>query len=225
MRLLLVEDDAPLRGALTDRLRSAGWAVDTAADGDEGLSWATSVAYDAIVLDIGLPKRDGLSVLDEARRRGCKAPVLLLTARDGVADRVAGLDHGADDYLVKPFATVELLARLRALARRSARLTTGPLGVADLSFDPQTRVVRRGGDRLDLTPKETAILEVLLRATGELVTRSMVIDKAWDGSFEAFGGVLDVHVSNLRRKLESGGRTRLLHTLRGQGFVLAETPP
>lgn len=225
MRLLLVEDDAPLRGALSDRLRSAGWAVDIASDGDEGLSWASNVEYDAIVLDIGLPKRDGLSVLKEARGRGCKAPVLLLTARDGVADRVSGLDHGADDYLVKPFATVELLARLRALTRRSARIVPGPLEVGDLSFDPQTRVARRGGERLDLTPKETAILEVLLRAAGELVTRNMIIEKAWDGSFEAFGGVLDVHVSNLRRKLESGGRSRLLHTLRGQGFVLAGSPP
>ncbi len=229
MRLLLVEDDAGLRDALRDRLRAAGWSVDEAADGDEGLRWARNAPYDAIVLDINLPGRDGFSVLTAAREAGCAAPVLLLTARDALDDRVRGLDLGADDYLVKPFATVELLARLRALTRRarpgSGRNPAGPLEVGDLTFDPRTRVARRAGERLDLTPKETAILEVLLRAAGGLVTRSMLIDKAWDASFDAFPTVLDVHISNLRKKVEQGGRSRLLHTLRGQGYVLDETPP
>lgn len=225
MRLLLVEDDTGLRDALRDRLRAAGWNVDEAADGDEGLRWARNAPYDAIVLDINLPGRDGFSVLTAARQAGCAAPVLLLTARDALDDRVRGLDLGADDYLVKPFATVELLARLRALTRRSGRHPAGPLEVADLTFDPRTRVARRAGERLDLTPKETAILEVLLRAGGGLVTRTMLIDKAWDASFDAFPTVLDVHISNLRKKLEQGGRSRLLHTLRGQGYVLGETPP
>ena len=225
MRLLLVEDDRPLRDALSDRLRSAGYAVDVAADGEDGLRWALGAAYDAIVLDIGLPGRDGLAVLTEARRAGCASPVLLLTARDGLDDRVRGLDLGADDYLVKPFATAELLARLRAITRRSARQPAGPLEVADLTFDPRTRVARRGGERLDLTPKETAILEALLRAQGEVVTRSMLFEKAWDASFDAFPAVLDVHISNLRKKLEQGGRPRLLHTVRGHGFLLAENAP
>lgn len=225
MRLLLVEDDRPLRDALGDRLRAAGWAVDEAADGDDGLRWVRCAPYDAIVLDVNLPGRDGFSVLSEARRAGCAAPVLLLTARDGVADRVRGLDLGADDYLVKPFATVELLARLRALTRRGARPAPERLAVGDLSFDPKTRVARRGGERLDLTPKETAILEALLRAEGGLVTRAMLFDTAWDASLDAFPAVLDVHISNLRRKLEAGGRARLLHTVRGQGFVLAERAP
>ncbi|MCO5168914.1 MAG: response regulator transcription factor [Planctomycetes bacterium] len=226
MRLLLVEDDRPLRDALGDRLRAAGWAVDEAADGDDGLRWARHARYDAIVLDVNLPGRDGFSVLSEARRAGCAAPVLLLTARDGVDDRVRGLDLGADDYLVKPFATVELLARLRALTRRSGRHPAADaLEVGDLVFDPRTRVARRGGERLDLTPKETAILEALLRAEGGLVTRAMLFDTAWDASLDAFPAVLDVHISNLRRKLEAGGRPRLLHTVRGQGFVLAERAP
>ena len=225
MRLLLVEDDRPLREALRGRLRAAGWAVDVAADGDEGLHWALHADYDAIVLDLNLPKRDGLSVLTEVRRAGREAPVLLLTARDGLEDRVRGLDLGADDYLVKPFATVELLARLRALARRSGRPPSGPLQVADLELDAGTRVARRGGERLDLTPKETAILEVLLRSSGEVVTRAMLFEKAWDASLDAFPGVLDVHISNLRKKLEQGGRPRLLHTVRGHGFLLAEAPP
>jgi two-component system copper resistance phosphate regulon response regulator CusR len=226
VRLLLVEDDPALRDALGDRLRSAGWMVDQAVDGHEGLSWAMNAPYDAIVLDINLPGRDGFSVLSEARRGGCAAPVLLLTARDGLDDRVRGLDLGADDYLIKPFATVELLARLRALTRRTASdRHPRPLEVADLTFDARTRVARRGGERLDLTPKETAILEALLRAAGGVVTRGMLIDKAWDASFDAFPAVLDVHISNLRKKLEHGGRPRLLHTVRGQGFVLAEAAP
>ena len=226
MRLLLVEDDLALREALSDRLRAAGWAVDQASDGDAGLRWALCAAYDAIVLDLGLPGRDGLSVLASARDGGCTAPVLLLTARDALDDRVRGLDAGADDYLVKPFATVELLARLRALTRRGgAGVAAGPLELADLSFDPRTRVARRGGERLDLTPKETAILEALLRAAGGVVTRSMLIEKAWDASFDAFPSVLDVHISNLRRKLEQQGRPRLLHTVRGQGYLLAAAPP
>jgi DNA-binding response OmpR family regulator len=225
MRLLVVEDDRALRDALCERLRSAGWSVDEAADGDDGLRFVRNAAYDAIVLDINLPGRDGFSLLTEARGAGCSTPVLLLTAREGLHDRVRGLDLGADDYLVKPFATIELLARLRALTRRSGRQPAGPLTHADLVFDPRTRVATRGDERLDLTPKETAILEVLLRAGGALVTRTMLINKAWDASFDAFPAVLDVHISNLRKKLEQGGRPRLLHTVRGQGFVLNECPP
>src|SRR5688572_27842077 len=162
MRLLLVEDDRALRDALGERLRSAGWAVDEAADGDAGLRWALNAPYDAIVLDINLPGRDGFSMLSEARSSGCATPVLLLTAREGLQDRVRGLDLGADDYLVKPFATVELLARLRALTRRLGRQPAGPLRLADLTFDPATRIATRGDERLSLTPKETAILEALL---------------------------------------------------------------
>ncbi len=225
MRLLLVEDDRGLRDALADRLRAAGYATDAVGCGEDGLAYARRSAYDAVVLDLGLPDRDGLDVLTDLRRGAVTTPVLLLTARDGVDDRVRGLDRGADDYLAKPFATVELLARLRALTRRSGRLEPARLVVGDLEFDLRTRAVTRDGERIDLTPKETAILEVLLRAHGGLVTRGMLFEKAWDASLDAFPSVLDAHVSNLRRKLEEDGRPRLIHTVRGQGYLCAEAPP
>ncbi len=225
MRLLVVEDDPRLREALRDALLAGGYAVDVASDGEDALHQATHEPYDAIVLDIGLPRLGGLEVLSRARAAGASAPVLLLTARDAVQDRVRGLDAGADDYLVKPFATPELLARIRALMRRGARGSPGPLEVGDLVLDPARRTVSRGGTRLDLTPKEIALLEFLLRHAGQVVTRTMLAEHVWDASFESFANVIDVHISNLRRKLERGGRPRLVHTIRGAGFLLSEEAP
>jgi DNA-binding response OmpR family regulator len=225
VRVLIAEDDRKLCQALRDALVAVGYAADTAGHGEDALHLATHEPYDAIILDIGLPGCSGLDVLARMRARSFATPVLLLTARDGIDDRVRGLDAGADDYLVKPFATAELLARLRALFRRGAKGRPGVLACGDLVLDPATRVASRGGERLDLTPKETALLEYLLRHAGEIVTRTMLAEHVWDASFESFANVIDVHVANLRRKLERRGRPRVLHTVRGAGFMIREGEP
>jgi two-component system OmpR family response regulator len=226
MRVLVVEDDVPLGRAVRDALEDAGLAVDVARDGEDGLFRMTRDPLDAVVLDLNLPGMDGFEVLARARAAGTRAPVLLLTARGAVGDRVRGLDGGADDYLVKPFALPELLARIRALLRRGAQGRPGLLACGGLTFDPATRAVVRDGTNLrDLTPKEAAILEFLLRNAGTVVTRTMISEHVWDDSFESFANVIDVHVANLRRKLERDGRTRILHSVRGIGFVLQEEAP
>jgi DNA-binding response OmpR family regulator len=223
MRILVVEDDAPLGRALRDALEEAGFAVDLAPDGEQGLSLMTREPVDAVVLDVNLPGIDGFEVLARARAAGTRVPVLLLTARGALRDRVRGLDGGADDYLVKPFANAEFLARLRALLRRGAAGGPGPLAFAGLAYDPASRTVTRDGDVLgDLTPKEVAILEYLLRNAGTVVTRTMISEHVWGDSFDSYANVIDVHVGNLRRKLERGGRSRLVHSVRGVGFVLRE---
>jgi DNA-binding response OmpR family regulator len=221
MRILVVEDDAALGPAILDGLREAGFAADLAADGEEGLFRLTREPFDAAVLDLNLPRLDGFGVLARARRAGCRAPILLLTARGALGDRVRGLDGGADDYMVKPFAAAELLARLRALLRRGGPERPGPLSLGGLTYDPASRAVARDGKPLtDLTPKEVAILEYLLRNQGTVVTRTMIADHVWGDSYDAYANVIDVHVAHLRRKLERGGRPRLLHSVRGVGFVM-----
>lgn len=221
MRVLVVEDDAALGRAIHDALGAAGFAADLSADGEDGLFRLGAEPYDAVVLDINLPGIDGFEVLARARKVGNRVPILLLTARGALGDRVRGLDGGADDYLVKPFATAELLARLRALLRRGAAGRPACLTIGGLTFDPASRVVTRDGERLDgLTPKETAILEYLLRNEGTVVTRTMISEHVWGDSFDSYANVIDVHVANLRRKLERGGAGRLLHSVRGVGFVL-----
>jgi len=226
MRLLIIEDDPQLLRALDEALGALGWSVDLARDGEEALHKLTTRPYDAAVLDVGLPVMDGLTALGKARAQGSRVPVIILTTRSAVGDRVRGLDTGADDYLVKPFAIDELSARLRALLRRGAPPRPAVLRVGDLEYDPATRGVTRGGRPLeDMTPKEIDLLEYLLRNAGVVVTRTMISEHVWNESFESFANVIDVHITRMRRKLERHGLPRLVHTVRGAGYVLSEAPP
>jgi DNA-binding response OmpR family regulator len=225
MRLLLVEDDAALVTAVARGLRGAGFAVDTAGSGHECLDLLRLGEHDVLVLDLGLPDVDGLTLLRQLRERDLGIPVLVLTARGEVRERVAGLDAGADDYLQKPFAFPELLARLRALLRRGVPVAPTILRVADLELDPARFEVRRGGQAISLTAKEFAILEYFMRHAGELITRTMLLESCWDSSYDGLSNLIDVHVSRLRRKLDAPGARPLLHTVRGAGFLLGEREP
>jgi two-component system OmpR family response regulator len=220
MRLLIAEDDAKLARSLARGLRAEGYAVDIVETGDDAIVNARVYDYDAIVLDVMLPGVDGFSVCRELRRYERWAPVLVLTARDGVVDRVEGLDSGADDYLVKPFDYGELLARLRALVRRGAPERPAAVVVGDLEVDPATRVVTRGGRRIALTAREFALLEYLARRAGVVVTRSELLDHVWDTNYRGSGNVVDVYVGYLRRKLERPFGRPLIHTARGAGYML-----
>ena len=224
MRALVVEDYAPVRTALQQGLEEHGFAVDAATNGEEGLWLATENAYDVIVLDIMLPKLDGLTVLERLRAKENRAAVLLLTARDTVDDRVRGLDLGADDYLVKPFAFAELIARVRALVRRRYDVRDPVVRVADLEIDTVKRTVKRAGDAITLSPREYALLEYLALRTGELVTRSDIWEHVYDFRSDAHSNVVDVYIGYLRRKLERDGEQKLIHTRRGQGYVLGVEP-
>ena len=227
MRLLLAEDDARLVAVLAAGLRDEGYAVDAATDGAFALEQALVNEYDAVVLDIGLPGRDGLDVCRTLRARGVRVPILMLTARDAVRDRIAGLDAGADDYLVKPFAFDELLARLRALLRRAPALLPAVIAVGDLTVDTRAQAVARGGVPVRLTAKEFALLEYLARNAGRVVGRGDIIAHVWDDNHDPFTNAVEVYVNRLRRKLEGEGRAPLLHTRRGAGYVLAadDAPP
>ena len=220
MRVLLVEDYAPVRESVTQALQEAGFAVDASADGEEGLWYAQTGAYDVIVLDIALPKRDGLAVLRLLRQSGDRTPVLLLTARDTVADRVAGLDAGADDYLVKPFALDELLARVRALLRRKYDTADPVIRIQDVEVNTAARIVQRAGERIELTAREYALLEFLAHRAREIVTRSEIWEHVYDFRSDVDSNVVDVYIGYLRKKLERCGRPRVIHTRRGQGYVL-----
>ena len=217
MRLLLVEDDAKLRRIVEKGLKESGYAVDLSADGEDALHRVLGGGHDAVLLDLTLPKKDGLEVLRELRKAGRKVPVLLLTARDEVEDRVKGLDAGADDYLPKPFAIAELLARLRALLRRGAAGEGRRLAYADLEMDLVARKAARTGKEIGLTNKEFALLELFLRSPGEVLSRSMIAERLWDDAFESFSNVIDVHVRRLRGKL---GEPECIHAIKGVGYVL-----
>jgi two-component system, OmpR family, response regulator len=220
MRLLLVEDDAKLARAVARGLRHEGYAVDMVGDGDAALLQVAVWSYDAIVLDVMLPCRDGLAVCTALRERGVWSPVLMVTARDQVPDRVRGLDAGADDYLSKPFAFDELLARLRALVRRSLAERPAILEVGDLVVDPATHVVRRAGTSVELTAREFAVLEYLARRPGQAVTRTSLIEHVWDENYDGSTNVVDVYIGYLRKKLEQPFGRPLLRTLRGVGWML-----
>jgi len=222
MRVLLIEDYKPLRKSVAQGLEEAGFAVDVAADGEEGWWYARSGEYDAIVLDLMLPGIDGLTILKRLRTAGRQTHVLILTAKDTLEDRVLGLNLGADDYLVKPFGFEELLARVRALVRRQYRTKNPVLRVGDLELDTNTRVVRRAGRLIQLTPREYALLEFLAARAGELVTRTDIWEHVYDFHSSADSNVVDVYIGYLRKKLERPDRPRLIHTRRGQGYMLAE---
>ena len=220
MRLLVVDDDPKLAGAVARGLRNEGHAVDVAADGDAALVRAAVWAYDAIILDVMLPGRDGIEVLRALRERGDWAPVLMLTARGGVPDRIRGLDTGADDYLVKPFSFAELSARLRALTRRGPVDRAPVLAVGDLSLDPATRQVRRGGTEIGLSAREFALLETLMRHPGQVLDRLQLLDHVWDGEYENRSNVIDVYIRYLREKVDRPFGVESIETVRGAGYRL-----
>ncbi len=222
MRLLVIEDDRALVAALCDGLAARGFAVDRAPSAESAFDLLRLNPYDLVVLDVGLPGVDGLTLLRTLRGHENPVPVLVLTARGEVADRVAGLDAGADDYLTKPFAFPELVARVHALLRRRAPAAPAVLRVGDLELDPRRFQVRRGALPVSLTAKEFAILEYFMRHAGELVTRTMLLESCWDENYDGLSNLVDVHVSRVRRKIDVAGAPPLLHTIRGAGFVLDE---
>ena len=222
MRILVVDDDAAVASSLDRALRLEGYQVETVGDGNGALRSLTLSPPDAVILDLGLPDLDGVEVCRRLRTAGDDTPVLMLTARDAVHDRVAGLDAGADDYLVKPFALVELLARLRALLRRRAGAEGEMLRFGDLSLDLATREARRGDRTFSLTRIEFDLLELFLRHPRQVLTREVILDRVWGYSFDSGTNSLAVYVGYLRRKTEEGGEPRCIHTVRGVGYVLRE---
>jgi len=221
VHVLLIEDDDTIAEFVARGLREASFAVDRVSDGAEGLAAALDQAYDVAVVDVMLPRRDGLSVIEELRRKGVMTPVLILSARQTVDDRVRGLQAGGDDYLTKPFAFAELLARVQALVRRASR-TPEPttLTVEDLVLDLLSRRVSRGGTQVDLRPREFALLEYLMRNTGRVVSKTMILSHVWEYNFDPQTNIVDVLVSRLRDKVDRPFETKLIHTVRGVGYVL-----
>jgi two-component system response regulator MprA len=231
MRILVVDDDRAVRESLRRSLQFNGYQVEVASDGQQALDTIVGSRPDAMVLDVMMPRLDGLQVCRQLRGSGDDLPILVLTARDLVSDRVAGLDAGADDYLPKPFALEELLARLRALLRRTAADAAAAekaepsLKFADLELDPGTREVRRSDRSMSLTRTEFSLLELLLTHPKQVLTRSRILEEVWGYDFPTSGNALEVYVGYLRRKTEAAGEPRLIHTVRGVGYVLRETPP
>ena len=222
MRVLIVEDERKISAYVKRGLEEQGYAVDAAYTGTEALDFADAAPYDLILLDILLPEMDGLAVCRELRQRDNRTPVLMLTARDAIDERVAGLDAGADDYLVKPFALKELLARLRALTRRSADVPKSPvLQIADLTLDTLTRRVKRGNKTIELAAKEYAVLECLLREPERVLTRTQIAEHVWNYDVFNQSNIVDVYIKNLRRKIDDGFEVKLIHTVRGAGYRLS----
>lgn len=222
MQLLLVEDDLKLSRFIKKGLTEESFTVDVVGAGEEALVRVRATAYDLIILDIMLPRMDGFAVCEQLRALGLDMPILMLSARGVVEDRVKGLEFGADDYLSKPFSFSELSARVRALLRRQKPSALRTLRVSDLTLDPVTRVVKRGEQRIDLTAKEYALLEYLMRNAGHVLTRAMIAEQVWNFNWERLTNVIDVYVKHLRRKIESPDKPRLIHAVRGVGYVLRE---
>lgn len=225
MKLLLVEDFQLLRDSLAKGLREQGFAVDSTGDGEEGLWYATTGAYDVIILDLMLPKVSGMNILKRLRAKDHPSQVLILTAKDTTLDRVTGLNAGADDYLVKPFEFAELLARVRALVRRKYAKRSPVLRVADIEIDTVQRVVRRAGESIELSAREFAMLELLATRTGEVVTRSDIWEHVYEFDSPAESNVVDVFIAHLRKKIDRDGLPKLIQTRRGHGYILCETTP
>jgi two-component system, OmpR family, response regulator len=223
MRILLIEDDAKVASLVSHGLKDAGFAVDRAVDGEEGLRMALTNAYDVAIVDIMLPKLDGLTLVEELRQQNINTPILILSAKRSVDDRVRGLQTGSDDYLTKPFALSELLARVQALIRRTTAVSEpNCLVVGDLSIDLITRVVKRGDKQIPLQPKEYALLEYLARNAGKVVSRTMIMEHVWDYNFDPMTNVVEARVCKLRDKIDKDFDTKLLHTVWGAGYVLKE---
>lgn len=224
MRVLVVEDNKKTAAFISKALKSEGFAVNVLADGGEALLTIASTPFDAVVLDIMLPGRDGLSVVRQLRSGGNRTPVLLLSARGEVNERVEGLNAGADDYLAKPFALEELIARVRALVRRGDEAKSAILRVGDLSLDTTTRVGTRGGKTIELTAREYRLLELLMRSAGRVCGRMTILEKVWDYDFDPGSNIIDVYVRRLREKIDDGFEPKLLHSVRGIGYVMKESP-
>lgn len=222
MKVLIIEDEAKTASFLAKGLAEAGFTVDAASRGDDGLRLARIGGYDLVVLDVMLPGLDGWGVIESFREHGGQTPVLFLTAKDAIEDRVRGLELGADDYLVKPFAFAELLARVRTLLRRPQARQPDTVKVADLELEVARHRATRAGQRLDLTPKEFALLSLLARRTGEVMSRTLIAEQVWDVNFESDTNVVDVHVRRLRAKVDDPFEVKLIHTVRGVGYVLEE---
>ena len=220
MRILLVEDEKKVASFIKRGLEEEGYAVDVAADGEMGLAMGLERLHDVMILDIRLPRLDGLQVLKALRQDQVMTPVLLLTVRATIEDKVLGLDAGADDYLTKPFAFQELLARVRALLRRRAAADPAVLQVADLILDPARRTVSRRGEKIELTPREFALLDYFMRHPGRVLTRTTIAEHVWDYDFDTSTNIIDVYVNYLRRKIDADREPKLLHTVRGVGYVL-----
>jgi two-component system copper resistance phosphate regulon response regulator CusR len=225
MRVLLVEDDLRIARFVAKGLREQAYAVDVVANGDDALYEAAINPYDLIILDVMIPGKNGFEVCGELRRSGQRVPVLMLTARDAVEDRIQGLDHGADDYLTKPFQFRELLARLRALLRRSGELRPPKIVVADLTLDTSAQSVCRAGHAIPMTTKEYALLEFLARNTNRVVGRAEIAEHVWDESFDPFSNLIEVYINRLRRKIDTSGVKPLLHTRRGAGYFFGLAEP
>lgn len=222
MKVLVVEDEETLNKVITKRLKKKNYSVDSAFDGQEALELFAVAQYDVLVVDVMMPKLDGFTLVKRLRAKGDTTPVLFLTARDSLDDKVTGLDAGGDDYLVKPFEFPELLARLRALLRRNYKATSNTIGVADLTMDTSTRRVCRAGQDIELTAKEYAILECLLRSAGSVLSRGQIQEHVWDFSYEGASNMIDVYINNLRRKIDKGHDVKLIQTVRGMGYTIRE---
>ncbi len=222
MRILFAEDERDLNDIITKKLTSQGYSVDSVYDGEEAIDILSYTDYDAVILDIMMPKADGFAVLRALRSKGKNTPVLFLTARDSVQDRVAGLDSGANDYLVKPFSVEELLARIRAMTRTAFGVSDSLLSVGDLTMDTAAKVVKRGGKEIPLSAKEYALLEYLMHNVGIVLSREKIENHIWNFDYEGGANVVDVYIRYLRKKIDEGYDKKLIHTVRGRGYVLRE---
>jgi len=222
MRILVIEDEKKLASFIKRGLKEKGYAVDVASNGNDGLFRAEEVPYDLIVLDVMLPGKDGLFICRQLRKKNINTPILMLTARDDIEDKVSGLDSGADDYLTKPFDFAEFLARVRALIRRKCDVNTNKLKVADLELDQLTHKVKRSEKEIELTSTEYSLLEYLMLNAGHVVTRTMISEHVWNDDFDTFSNVINVYINYLRKKIDSGSEKKLIHSIRGTGYILKE---